>query len=436
MTASLQATSPSTKPSPLKNAVMFSVLMWALSRGIVLLGLLLIAPALPAPREAIATLSWSAFAHWDGEHYGNIATSGYDFKDDGKGYNVAFFPLFPLLIHGAMRLGLPFEVAGTLINNAAFLGALIVLYLWVAERHDETAARWATAALAWCPFSLFGSVVYTEGLFLLCSTAALRAFDRQRYGWAMLWGALTTAIRPPGLALVPTFLVVGWRERRGAIAYLTALVSSTGLLLYVLYCWIKFQQPIAFILTQRGWQSRQDFFGGAWLDLFTTVFLGAVNEDQGRIVDPWYPLALLLIGAAGWALWRAERRIGRGTADTRRGRTLRTIGFCILVILLWLVGGSPLIQVVTVFGGAFLVWTFRHELSRTALFYGLFSWAILFSSGRTTSAERYAYGIVTLAIAFGLLLSRYPRWGYLTLIFFGVLLGNLSIRFAQTLWAG
>jgi Gpi18-like mannosyltransferase len=420
----------------LREALIFSGMMWGLSRLIVLLGLLVIAlvpnPALDQPLP----LGWEAFNRWDSEHYEQIATSGYQFKDNGQGYNVAFFPLFPLLIRGAMQLGLSFEVAGTLINNLAFLGALVVLYRWVGERYGRSTARWATASLAWCPFSLFGTVIYTEGLFLLGSTAALRAFDRQQYGWAMFWGALTTAIRPPGLALVATFAIVAWRERREAIAYLTAIFCSAGLLLFMLYCGIQFDQPFAFILAQRGWQSPQEFHGAAWLDLLTTVFLGPANEDESTIVDPWYPLSLVAIAVLGWVLWQLAKRKSSITVPSARQLSRLDYGFCVLAILLWLIGGAPLIEAVMVLGGAFLLWHFRHELGRVALTYGWVSWAIILSTGRTTSADRYAYGVVTVAIAFGLLLSRYPRWGYPSLIFFAILLGNLSVRFAQGLWAG
>lgn len=407
-----------------REALVFAIAMWAGSRLVILIAMLLLAPALPAP-EATVTPGWQLFAHWDGEHYQSIATKGYRFRDDGKGYNVAFFPLFPLLMRGAMTLGLPAAAAGTVINNLAFLGAMVVLYLWVAERHDRRAARWATAALAWCPFSLFGTVVYTEGLFLLGSTAALRAFDQRQYRWAAVWGALTTAMRPPGIALIPTFLVIAWREKREPAAYLAALLSSAGLLLYVLYCGLQFNQPLAFVLAQRGWRSPQDFVGEAWVDLWTTVLIGPVNEDKGWLTDPWYPLAMLLIGLMAGLLWRYRRRFAKtGYAA------------CGLVVLLWLVGGAPLINVVVVFGGAYLIWRLRRSLSPVALVYAGFSWAIIFSSGRTTSAERYAYGAVTLAIAFGLLLSRYPRWGRATLLFFAILLASYSVRFAQGLWAG
>ena len=181
-----------------------------------------------------------------------------------------------------MHLGLSFNMAGTLINNLAFLGALVMLYLWVAERHGRTAARWSTAVLAWCPFSLFSTVIYTEGLFLLGSIAALRAFDRQQYLWAMLWSALTTALRPPGVALVLTFLWVAWRERRGAIAYLTALVSSAGLLLYMLYCGLQFHQPLAFALAQRGLAISLSVLGWGLAESREYGSLGSSKQAQGQ----------------------------------------------------------------------------------------------------------------------------------------------------------
>lgn len=415
--------------TPLRDALIFAVAMWACSRLVILISMMVIAPALPVPSGGDEVgAGWNVFSQWDSRIYETILTKGYRFHNDGKGYNVAFFPLYPLLIQGGVYLGLSFEAAGTLINNLAFLGALVVLFRWVDEHHGRSTAQWATAALAWCPFSLFGTVIYTEGVFLLCSTSALRAFDRQQYYWAAFWGVLTTAIRPPGIALVPAFLLVAWQERRGAIAYVTALIASAGLLLYMAFCWIRFGQPLAFVLTQRGWQSDdQAFHGSVWLSRLTEVLIGPANQDEGYLVDPWYPLALLVIMGCAIGLWRSRQKLG--VAKTQ-------YGVCTLAIALWLLGGSILINLLMVFGGAYLLWHFRHSLNRVALFYGMVSWLIILSTGRTTSAERYAYGVVTLAIAFGLLLNRYPRWAYPTLVFFTILLANLSVRFAQGLWAG
>jgi Gpi18-like mannosyltransferase len=78
------------------------------------------------------------------------------------------------------------------------LAALYFLYFWVKKQAGESAARWPTAVIAWCPLSLFAGVIYTEGLYLLLSTAALAAFDKQQYGWTAFWGAIATATRPTG----------------------------------------------------------------------------------------------------------------------------------------------------------------------------------------------------------------------------------------------
>jgi hypothetical protein len=41
---------------------------------------------------------------------------------------------------------------------------------------------------------------------------------------------------------------------------------------------------------------------------------------------------------------------------------------------------------------------------------------------------------VSLAIALGLVLERYPRWAYATMVFFSIILVNFAIRFSQHLW--
>jgi Gpi18-like mannosyltransferase len=415
-------------PQRLKTALLFASTMWLSSRLIIWVAMLLIAPELPVPSSGEAPgIGWAAFSQWDSEHYKKIVTKGYQFKDNGKGYNVAFFPLYPLLVKGAMSLGLSFEIAGTIVNNLAFWGALVILYLWAEERHGRRVARWSTAALAWCPFSLFGSVIYTEGLFLLGSTAALRSFDRKQYAWAALFGAFTTAIRPPAVALIPTFLTVAWREKRSPAAYLTALLTGTGIASYMVYCWLRFQQPLAFLLAQRGWRPIEEFHWKPWFSLLTTVLLGAANEDRGQIVDLGYPLALVAITILAALLWRLRDRLGFPNTG---------YGFCVLTLLLWLVGGAPLVTVAMVLGGGYLIWKFRTQLSPTAFWYGVFSWVIILGLGRTISVDRFAFACVPVAIAFGLLISRYPRWAYAVMIFFSILLASYSIRFAQGLWAG
>lgn len=401
-------------------------MIWLFSRLLIITTMLLIAPLLPAPPGGtIPHFGWQVFAAWDGEWYQKIVTNGYEYLADGQQHSVAFFPLFPLVVRGVMALGLPFNVAGTLVNNFAFLGALLLVFNWVESSYGNSAARWTVATLTWCPFSLYGTVIYTEGLFLLLSTAALRAYEQQQYGSVALWGAMASATRVTGAMLVPTFLFVAWREGRNLQAYLAGLATSGGLLLFSGYCWLHFADPLAFVHVQRAWGGSGGLAGQAWLVLVRQVIIGSINASTGAIKNPLHGLLFASICAMSLLLWRFRQRLG-----------LMKVGyiFCILGFVLWLLGGDRLLKLVMVFGGAFLLWQLRNQLSRIVVVYGFFSLILLLNAGRTISVDRYAYGIVSLSIALGLLLSHYPRWGYPIMLFFALVLVQVAILFSQKIW--
>ena len=404
----------------------FPLTMFFLSRGVILLAMLGIAPLLQAPPDGIrAQFGWDVFFAWDSVWYQAIATTGYEYLDDGNQHSVAFFPLFPILTRMLMMLGLPFNISGILINNLAFLAALILLYLWLTETYSVSIAKWTIAGLAWCPFSLYGTVIYTEGLFLCLSILSLRSFAKQQYIWAAIWGLLTCATRITGLALIPAFLLTSWRKKQGYLAYLSSLVPGLFLIIYSLYCWLRFKAPFAFITVQKAWQPEQAFWGQGWLQMLAEVTIGYQNWQQGSLADIGYPIAFISLAILGYLVWFLRRKIGLVKAG---------YCFCVLVVLLWLLAGNSFINLSMVFAGAYLLWLFRKKLTSLFLWYGIFNLVILFASGRTASAERYVYGNISLSIALGILLSKYSRWGYPLIIFWGILLAIYSIRFAQELW--
>ncbi|MBR8838905.1 MAG: hypothetical protein DSM106950_34110 [Stigonema ocellatum SAG 48.90 = DSM 106950] len=406
--------------------IFFPAAMWLSSRFAIAVAMLLIAPLLAAPPNGVAaTFSSHAFSAWDSGWYEKIATFGYDYANDGKEHSIAFFPLFPLVIRTLMTLGLPFEVAGILVNNLAFLAALIILYFWVEERYDKSAARWVTSVLAWFPYSLYGTVIYTEGLFLLCSTAALRAFDRHQHIWAAFWGALATATRLIGIMLIPAFLLVAWKQSRGIKAYLASLATGGGLFVFSLYCQITFGDALAFIHVQKGWRSSYGFASEGWWKMLMQILLGQTNWKGGYIKDPWHPLLLLIIVVGSYLLWRF--RLQLGCVKVR-------FGFYLLWFLLWLVAGESLIKIVFIFGGVYLLWSLKNQIPLVAVIYGFCSFGLILNTGLTASVERYAYGIVSLSYAFGLLLARFQRWGYGIMGWFAIVLVSFAVRFAQKLW--
>jgi Gpi18-like mannosyltransferase len=402
--------------------------MWAFSRIIVGSLIVFVTPFLSAkvsPDLASNHFGWNAFSEWDSLQYKSIVMNGYQYANDGEGYNVAFFPLYPLSIKILMFWGLSFENAGVLINSLGFLAALILFYKWILENHSKNIAQWSIAILAWCPFSLFCTVIYTEGLFLFFSIGALVFFEKKKYILAGIFGSLSTATRVTGLALIPAFLFASWRQNRKILAYLSAIFSMIGIFSYMAYCWFQFHEPLAFLKVQKAWNPPdQSFWGQGWLKMSSQLLFGFINTKYGTLKDPLYLVAMLIIIALALALWCYRKDWG----------VKSTYGCFFVIFLLWIVSGNPFINLGIVFGGLYLLWHSRSQLPISYILYGIFSFLIIFSSGRTASAERYVYAIAPLSLSLGILLDKYPRWGYGTIIFFGILLAIYSIRFSQGLW--
>ena len=299
-----------------RDGLIFVISMWFLSRSVIVIGMQVIAPFLgsvpnfpPAVVGFVPKSGWELFSHWDGSFYTQIATLGYSYVNDGQPHSVAFFPLFPLLIRGLMALGMRADAAGVLINSSAFLAALVVVYFWVEERYDAGAAKWTVAVLAWCPFSLFCTVAYTEGSFLFVTTSALRAFERGEYMWAAFWGALTTATRGPGLALIPTFLLVAWSEKRPPLAYVAGVASALGIFSFSLYCAIRFGDALAFVHVQKGWEQ------ASWFEIFKD-FLRFRLYTRAKVV---------MVFGGCYLLWYLRKRLSL---------TIICFGFCSLALLI------------------------------------------------------------------------------------------------------
>ena len=77
----------------------------------------------------------AVWGRWDAVHYLDIATQGY------RGTNMAFFPLYPLLIRIVGSLAGNHLVAGLLISNASFFFGLLYLYKLLEHEYDRAVAR-------------------------------------------------------------------------------------------------------------------------------------------------------------------------------------------------------------------------------------------------------------------------------------------------------
>ena len=291
--------------------------------------------ALHIPRITLSVhdgLPTDRWYRWDALWYMRVATDGYRTVAYANHHlNLAFFPLYPLLLHVWFGIW-PWSrvVAAMLVANLCSVAATYYLYRLVRlEYGGEWAAR-VTWLLALFPTSLFLFTAYSEGLFLLCLVACFYYLRLQRWWWAALWGALGTLTRPLGIIVVAPYLIcwyqaygphlrrmvaagagvltphglqhrLGLRLRPAArtgrwsaliapgaistqvIATLVAVVAVPAAICgYMVYLWARFGNPLAFSASQRSWHRT---FAWPWEALQAAVtrplaHLPQVTPDQ------------------------------------------------------------------------------------------------------------------------------------------------------------
>lgn len=195
--------------------------------------------------------SWN---HWDAANYVRIAQYGY------QPFDVAFFPLFPLLIRCfSFLLGSwSYILVSMLISNAALLGSLFVLYRLAADHYGDEVALRTLRYLCLFPTALFFFAGYNESLYLLCVVGGFLALQQQRWWLAGLCGLIASLTRNIGILLVIPYLYELWLVRtdvfrsipRALLALWPLALIPLGTALYALYCWQLLGNPLAFVTVQ------------------------------------------------------------------------------------------------------------------------------------------------------------------------------------------
>jgi hypothetical protein len=234
---------------------------------------------------ALAGRAWFAFpdnpwldgwTRFDGGWYWQIARRGYYYDGPDKQSDVAFFPGYPLV----MRLLTPiFQhplIAGIVITVVCGALVSILYYRWALRQTDQRTALASLLALLLYPFAYYLSgAVYADAMFMAATIGAFSAVESDKPLLAGVLGAIATATRPVGLAVV-IGLVVLTLERRvtpGAPAtwatlramfgapkllrpgHALVLLSPLGLGLFALYLWYTFGDPYTFVAAEGapGW---------------------------------------------------------------------------------------------------------------------------------------------------------------------------------------
>ncbi|MEX1216960.1 MAG: hypothetical protein WEA11_00405 [Acidimicrobiales bacterium] len=219
----------------------------------------------------------SLFGGWfrfDGNWYNQIATSGYRYAGPDTQSSVAFFPGYPSVLWVLHSVtGLSVKLLGSIVTIACGLGAVLAIFQWFRDRVTDRIARIALVTFLLYPyvFYLFGAV-YGDALFLVAAVVAFLLLERGHPVLAGLVGAVATASRPVGIALIIGLVAVSlWRRRviesgdsrwlpriqwrRLRLADAGVLLSLGGLIGYMTFLGIRFGHPLAFdeVQSAPGW---------------------------------------------------------------------------------------------------------------------------------------------------------------------------------------
>jgi hypothetical protein len=250
----------------------------------------------PPPLDQ-AYLSWH---RWDTPWYVIIADSGYTYDKR----SAVFFPLYPMLVRGANWV-LPqgaFEAA-LLVSVLSCLAALVMMHRLATEITNGDTARRAIFYLLAFPTGFFLAAAYNESLFIALAVGSLYCMHRRQWWVAGVLAGCAGATRLAGVVLILAF---GYeyirRERKIKLDALAILLAPVGLLLYALYCWRAFGDPLFFQKMQENWfrygyQAPWTTLGNVLHLIATTHPLlgGPTMRNIVNLVTPVCVLALLLV---------------------------------------------------------------------------------------------------------------------------------------------
>ncbi|MGK5678780.1 hypothetical protein [Actinoplanes sp. URMC 104] len=249
---------------------------------------------------------------WDAGWFLRVATDGYphsytyDPAGRMEGNELAFFPVYPMLIRLVAALGIEAHTAALVVAWLASIGAAVAVHLLGTSLRDKRTG-WTLVAICFsAPVSVVFSMAYSEGTFLALVAGMLVAAHRRVWWASGLLGLLAALTRPTGaaaaVALAVAALLAVRESREKAWQPLgAAVVALAGVPLFLAWVGLRVGDPSAWFRIQAaGWGTAFDFGSSTLRFLGTTLSTG----------DGWVPVsvAFILLAAPAAAAVALVRR--------------------------------------------------------------------------------------------------------------------------------
>jgi len=267
--------------------------MFLISRGaILLIGFIALGTIAQGPYLLSSGYSGDALqdiikisGRFDSGVYLTIVRDGYIYNPANiadPSTNVAFFPLYPLLIWLLGSTGLSYKAAAAIISNLCALGFSFMLFKLLSMDFSPSDSKRAVIYVLIFPVSFFFSAVYTESLFLLLTVSSFYFARKSNWLAAGVLGGLSALARPTGFLLFLPLAFEYLYQKRFDLRQvrpnvLALLLVPLGVLLFMAYCQAQFGDALAFAhsTAQRNGQSA---LSGQTLNLFKTLFRQDPND--------------------------------------------------------------------------------------------------------------------------------------------------------------
>jgi len=228
--------------------------------------------------------------------------------------DIAFLPLYPLVVRGVHALGLGWNGAACLVSVVCQGATLVILGRLLRDGGATTRQLgWAIGFALVYPAALYAVTGYGTTMLSLCVVGALRAHQRGRRTLAFAFAGAATGLYYTGIAVPVALVVAEWRDRgwralasRGGVARVG--LGLSGLVGFMAYLGVRFGDPLASIQDQRAWIGTPSIGTVLWhaitLSPVSDGVLDYIGQRQqaalAHAVDA--PFLLVLVVAALWLL--------------------------------------------------------------------------------------------------------------------------------------